>query len=510
MEPSTHTNSQAAPAERPQAAPTGPLLPLRKPWPVESGERRLLPISLALAFLAVWILLETLGQGRLTPGLGTAVLVAGWYGALFLYRGTGGMERRVNRLLLAAVSLLALTFALFSNPWFRFWNSGALTLLAAVHTWELCGGGVLPWDRAGMLAERLGLLLCAPFARLGAVGDTVRSLKNREGIGKWLPVLAGAGVSIPVLWLVTAVLMDADAVFALVAGEALSWLEETFGTVLLRLVLALCAAPFLFSLLYFASHTERKPREERERHQWSSLPAVILLGALDGLYLFFLVVQSAALFGNRSYLERAGVSYAAYARSGFFQLVGLAGLNVAVILLAVWLCREDRRLRWLCTALVALTGVLLVSAAWRMTLYVSAYGLSFKRCLTYWGMGMLAALLALTLLRTWKQDFRFFRWAAPIALAGWLLLNYCNVDGLTARYNVARVASGSLPQSAVNDLLYAGGGYDGVRPLAGAADPAILRWKREDAARDCDSWATWNLSAHMAARGREKEQIGGK
>ena len=505
MEPSTHTNSQAAPAERPQTAPAGPMFPPRKPWPVESGERRLLPISLALAFLAVWILLETFEQGRLIPGLGTAVLVAGWYGALFLYRGSGGMERRVNQMLLAAVSLIAMTFALFSNPWFRFWNSGALVLLTAVHTWELCGGGVLSWDRAGMLVERLGLLLGGPFVRLGAVGDAARSLKNRKEVGKWLPVLVGAGVSIPVLWLVAAVLMDADAVFAMVAGEALSWLEETFGTMLLRLVLALCAAPFLFSLLYFASHTERKPREGRARPRWSSLTAVILLGALDGLYLFFLVVQSAALFGDRSYLERAGISYAAYARSGFFQLVGLAGLNVAMILLAVWLCREDRRLRWLCTALVALTGVLLVSAAWRMTLYVSAYGLSFKRCLTYWGMGMLAALLALTVLRVWKMDFPFFRWAAPIALAGWLLLNYCNVDAVTARYNASRVASGSLPQSAVDDLLHAGGGFDGLRPLAETADPVILRWKREDASRDCGSWTTWNLSAYLAVREQTEE-----
>lgn len=247
------------------------------------------------------------------------------------------MERRVNQLLLTAVSLLALTFAIFSNPWFRFWNSGALILLTAVHTWELCGGGVLPWDRAGMLVERLGLLLCGPFVRLGAVGDTVRTLHNKKEMRRCLTVLAGLALACPALWLVTAVLMDADVVFALVAGEVLSWLEETFGTVLLRLVLALCAVPFLFSLLYFASHTERKQREERERRRWSGLPAVILLGALDGLYLFFLAVQSAALFGDRSYLERAGVSYAAYARSGFFQLVGLAGLNVVVILLAVWL-----------------------------------------------------------------------------------------------------------------------------------------------------------------------------
>ena len=180
--------------------------------------------------------------------------------------------------------------------------------------------------------------------------------------------------------------------------------------------------------------------------------------------------------------------------------MGLAGLNTAVILLAVWLCREDRRLKLLATALVGLTAVLLASAAWRMTLYVSAYGLSFKRCLTYWGMGMLAVLLVLTLLRVWKREFPFFRWAAPIALAGWLALNYCNVDSVTARYNAARVEAGSLPQSAVEDLLYFGGGCDGLLALEKIADPEILRWKRESAARDCGSWTTWNLSAFLAGQ----------
>lgn len=498
MEQPMNQDHQATAAEQAKAAP---VVPARKPWPVEKPERRLLPISLGLAFLAVWVLLETFEQGRLIPGLGTTALVAGWYAALFLYRGTAGMERRVNRLLMAAVGLLALTFALFSNRWFRFWNSGALALLLAVHTWELCGGGSLPWDQAGMLLERLGLLIQGPFVRLGALADTLPTL-NKRGKGRWLPALAGIALACPVLWLVTAVLMDADAVFALVAGDALAWLDQRFGVVLLRLILALCAMPFLFSLLYFAAHTQRKEREKKAKKEREALPWVILLGALDGLYLFFLAVQSAALFGNRSYLQRAGISFAEYARSGFFQLVGLAGLNAAVILLAVWLCREDRRLKLLATLLVALTAVLLVSAAWRMTLYVSAYGLSFKRCLTYWGMVMLAILLALTLLRVWKRDFPFFRWAAPIALAGWLALNYCNVDSVAARYNAARVEAGSLPQSAVSTLFHAGTGYDGLDILAElAGDQLAVEWRREGAARECGSWTTWSLSAYLAARG---------
>lgn len=352
-----------------------------------------------------------------------------------------------------------------------------------------------------MLAERLGRFALGPYLCWGAIWDTFVSLKNKRGLRRGLPVLLGIGVTIPVLWLVTNILMDADAVFALVAGDALAWQERHFGHVLARLLLAVCAMPFLFSLLYFAAHTETKKTEEKAFKLWDSLPAVTLLSSLDILYVFFLAVQSAALFGNRAYLERAGISFAEYARSGFFQLAGLAGLNIAVILAAIWLCRENRSLRIFASALVGLTAVLLVSAAWKMTLYVSVYGLSFRRMLTYWGMGLLAVLLALTLRKIWRREFRFFQAAAPVVLAWWLLLNYCNIDALTAKYNAAQAAAGRLADSAVEDLLYYRNGYDGLSVLENhAAGREILSVIKEDAAQDCRNWTVWSVSAWRAAQ----------
>ena len=169
---------------------------------------------------------------------------------------------------------------------------------------------------------------------------------------------------------------------------------------------------------------------------------VTVLAVLDVLYAFFLAVQCAALFGGADYLARAGISYASYARSGFFQLVAVAAVNLACLLACLALCKgEGRGLRMvqvLGTLLVAASGVLLVSALWRMNLYVGAYGLSFKRALTYWGMAVLAVLLAAALWKVWHRHFRWFRVLLSVGAAGWLLLNYANVDALVARYNIGR------------------------------------------------------------------------
>ena len=42
----------------------------------------------------------------------------------------------------------------------------------------------------------------------------------------------------------------------------------------------------------------------------------------------------------------------------------------------------------------------------------------------------------------------------PIALAGGLLLNYANIDGIAARYNAWQVQRGYLSKSAVIALFY--------------------------------------------------------
>ena len=63
-----------------QPAAQQPAIPARKPWAVGKKERRLLPLSLALAYLiasaSIWKWL----------GLGMTVLTAAWYTVLFLYR----------------------------------------------------------------------------------------------------------------------------------------------------------------------------------------------------------------------------------------------------------------------------------------------------------------------------------------------------------------------------------------------------------------------------------------
>ena len=111
-------------------------------------------------------------------------------------------------------------------------------------------------------------------------------------------------------------------------------------------------------------------------------PADRLLVVLFG---GFVAVQFAVLFGGeRHVLETAGLNYADYARSGFWQLVAVSVLTLAVLAgVTRWARRErpaDRVvLRVLLGLLCGLSVVIVVSALFRMYTYQKAYSFTGER-----------------------------------------------------------------------------------------------------------------------------------
>ena len=160
---------------------------------------------------------------------------------------------------------------------------------------------------------------------------------------------------------------------------------------------------------------------------------------------------------------------------------------------------------------------LLASAAWRMTLYVMAYGLSFKRFMTYWGMVMMALFFLAAAVKTAKPDFRFCRCAFPLALAGWLILNCIPVDYLVAKNQVDRYLNRESLTIDIHYLAYSLS-YDTLSQLE-RLDPSICLsnyqgdwWNKDEplsslleqqknaARRQCSNWRCWSLSVFLAAR----------
>lgn len=443
-------------------------------------------------------------------------------GGPLVFVAAGGTGRRVlfrreSAVLLAANLFLAATFALWSNSWMRAWNVLALLVLVPVHACGLSAAIQFPWWRPRMLRERAACLFSGLFSAVGAPFAALMPVGKTRDTRRLLSTVLGCCAAAVLLCILVPVLSSADALFAAATEDLRRLIQSHFTTSLAELLWALILTPFVFSLLYRLRRPSPAKALFPERMVFADGTGFwILLAALDGLYLVFLLVQSAGLFGGPDYLAARGISYAQWARSGFFQMVGVTIVNLSVLLAAVTFSHRRGRgwtaVRLLSGALVAESLVLLASAAWRMSLYVSAYGLSFKRLMTYWGMGMMALFFLAALWKLLRTDRSFCRLAFPIALAGWVLLNCVPLDALVARNQLDRVLSQEaaaldveyLLEELSYDTLPQLERLDGSRVVYTSEGKttleALLIQLRSEARTTCGDWRTWNLSAWRAAQ----------
>ena len=188
---------------------------------------------------------------------------------------------------------------------------------------------------------------------------------------------------------------------------------------------------------------ERKGRKRRP-FVLGMIEASIMLASVDLLFGVFVLIQFAYFFGGQANIASEGFTYAQYARRGFFELVAVSVLTLGLVLWLDWVTvRHDRRqtlvFRILAVVMVALTGVMLLSASGRMTLYEQAYGLTHLRVYTHVFMFWLAVLFGVFLLALFRVRAQVFSVGLLLVIAGYAgTLNVLNVEALITSENVER------------------------------------------------------------------------
>jgi hypothetical protein len=219
------------------------------------------------------------------------------------------------------------------------------------------------------------------------------------------------------------------------------------GTAASHLVPAAIVAWFTAGGLRGAFGEGKPPVQPREARLLAlgALDVTAVLGSIVLLFTIFLSVQIGWLFGGeRLVRSTTGLSYAEYARHGFFELVWVTLLLLPVLLGTRVLIRDGdeaavRRHRLLATPLLVLVGGVMASAMGRMALYVHYYGPSIDRLYATVFMAWLAIVFTwfgLTVLRGRLRDF-----AAGMTITAFLTLaglNLLDPEALVARASIAR------------------------------------------------------------------------
>ena len=408
------------------------------------------------------------------------------------------------------------------------------------------GGRVLLRADAGRIASSAGEMALATIVGALPVVGALRpptAERRLEAVPPWAgALLRGVLVAAPLLLVFTVLFAAADAVFAATARRVLQLpfrlpvLELLDRTVVVLVVTwvvagALVVAAGVRVMKPPPVDPESRGAEPAEGEaaeapgaagangagfRIGNLEALVVLVALDLLFAAFVALQVAYLFGGLDTLAASGLTYADYARRGFFELLAAAALAAAVV--AVLDARVRPRSRAFVVAavgLVALTGVTLVSSFLRLRLYQDAYGWTELRFWVLLSIGWLAAaLITLAVLVATGRSRWLVQALGVLGVVAVLGANLVGPQGYVAARNLERALDPSLVppggRAGLDEDYIATLGDDAV-PAMVAALPGLsgtdrlavrlhLDRRRRELATDpaFAGWPAWNLAREQA------------
>lgn len=347
------------------------------------------------------------------------------------------------------------------------------------------------WDTPYFWLEMAVSFIVRPFSGLAAFGRSVQNLFRRKtdadgsrGAGMAGRVLLGLLMAVPVVLVAGALLSSADQVFGQLIDRLVGSLSV--NEIIIQLVIALFLLPFIFSFLF----SGREGREITEFRPTSAavyasqikifrIDRVVLisfLSCVNLLYILFAVIQATYLTGAFNFVLPADMTYAEYARSGFFELAGMTFINLLLVLLAVKGSGRDKLtgkiLRAESLLLIAGSLVQWASAMFRMNMYVQVFGLSLMRFWVTAFMILQFAIFLMLLLKEFLNRFPLFKAVTAAILLALLAVNHVNSDAVIARYNVDRyLASGQIDTAFFNEL--SSSAIPVMIELTSVSDPAV-------------------------------------
>jgi hypothetical protein len=369
-------------------------------------------------------------SGLATVGAAAWLLVAAAAVAL-----SGRIRGRSGALLIGAAPVLGLLLFLRSSPWVIVPVTVGIAVLVFTGVSLGADGSRLNVTFPG-LAARTGVAL----GHLG-LGPGLLSPGGlaADGVARRRALALGRGalLGVPVMIVVGVLLGLADPIFR-------SWFD--LPAILQHVALVAVGAWAVLGLQRAAS-AERPSPSLPAAPALGTTEAAVVLSGLCALYAAFVVAQFVALSGaGHRILVTHGLTYAEYARSGFFQLLACAGITL-VVLLGVQACANPSRpvLLSLSGLTVALTLGVVVVAVLRLRLYEAAFGLTMLRLActvaAVW-IGVVFAALGATLVRRGLPR-RYLPAAVLISglifVAGW---GAANPAAIVAQTNLGRADHG--------------------------------------------------------------------
>ncbi|MCR5322169.1 MAG: DUF4173 domain-containing protein [Lachnospiraceae bacterium] len=429
---------------------------------------------------AVYSLIFVLCMYKNSGAITTPVWIASLIALVAYLRRSTGKELKKGSIFLAAVMMIIGASCFYTaNPYTLFANYVAEFMLFVTFV-LLNYADISKWD----IGKLLGEIFASSFLSVGMIhtpfSDGNAFLKrrgsNKSGyIGK---IFIGLALSVPVLVILGVLLSSADAVFGNMFDRLFCEIANLRNIVQVVFMLLLGFFSAYCGMRYVNTNGANiKVTDHRTKEP---VVPITVLALVSIMYLAFSVIQILYLFIGGFKLPQ-GVTYAEYARSGFFQLLFVSALNLIVVLVMKKYIVRSRILDILLLLICACTYIMIASSAIRMIMYIREYHLTYDRILVLVVLLTLAVLFAGVVVYVIKESFPFMQFAVTAVCLLYIVFAFANVDRLIASYNLNRAGSGEYHQ----DMYY-------ISELSTDAAPVISEYLEKQAAKgSSQKYATW-------------------
>ena len=413
-------------------------------------------LSLALAFGALAQALFFRSALGINVGIASAVVLA----AAWRIRPSRARVDRLDRWIVPAAIVFAFLPALRVDLMLLLFDLPATFVLVAMAAVSFAG---VPLTRRALdVIVVLGLIVVGRIVAggallLAALPDLGRPLARRSG-GRIGSVGVGVALAFPFLVVFALLFASADAVFSSAVTNVFDFRKWSIGELIGRLLPAAAFAWIAGGLFVVAGRrtdTTMPTVLPRFRGLLSSTAGATALLVIDALFLFFVGLQIAYLFGGIDTLNATGLTYSSYARRGFFELIAVAVLAGGLLFgVELVVAKRTRLYVGAALTLALATLVIVMSAAYRMQLYQLAYGWTEQRFYALAGIAWLGAGGACAAVLVGRDATRWLPHAAAlVGLAVAIAVNIIGPSAYVARQNLERVTNPTaLPADASRGL----------------------------------------------------------
>lgn len=181
--------------------------------------------------------------------------------------------------------------------------------------------------------------------------------------------------------------------------------------------------------------------QEKKRKTFSPVIGITFNAVLTLIYGIYVFIQIFYVFAGMQRGLPDGVTYAKYAQTGFYQLLFVGIINFILVMICMYVFDNNLVLKILLTMICGCTFLMMISAVYRMLLYVGEYHLTFLRVLVLWFLIVLVMIMIGVIVSMYKSRFPLFQFIVGVVACMYIALSLSRPDAWIAAYDVQHTKS---------------------------------------------------------------------